>query len=44
MVEYTATRLQRTGRHIMTMAETEKLSAHANAVRVRLQDLEGRAL
>ncbi len=39
VVEYTAERLRRTGRHILRMAEIEGLTAHANAVRVRLEDL-----
>lgn len=39
IVRYTPERLRRAGRHIVRMAETEGLAAHANAVRVRLEDL-----
>lgn len=41
VIEYTAERLQKTGRHIMLMAETEGLTAHANAIRTRMEYLEG---
>ncbi len=40
IIEYTPERLQQTGRHIVRMAEIEGLTAHANAVRVRLEDLQ----
>lgn len=39
VISYTPERLARTGRHIITMAETEGLGAHANAIRVRMDDL-----
>jgi len=39
VIEYTAERLRKTGRHIIGMAETEGLTAHAAAVRVRMDDL-----
>jgi histidinol dehydrogenase len=39
VIEYSAERLQRAGRHIVRMAEIEGLTAHANAIRVRLEDL-----
>ncbi len=41
VIRYTAKRLRKTGRHIITLAETEGLDAHANAVKVRLEDLAG---
>ncbi len=41
VIEYTAERLQKTGRHIMLMAETEGLTGHANAIRTRMEYLEG---
>lgn len=39
VISYSAQRLARTGRHIIKMAETEGLGAHANAIRVRLEDM-----
>ncbi|MFH0911012.1 MAG: histidinol dehydrogenase [Planctomycetota bacterium] len=39
IVRYTLGRLAKTGRHIIDMAEVEGLTAHANAIRVRMQDL-----
>ncbi|MDR3211106.1 MAG: histidinol dehydrogenase [Planctomycetota bacterium] len=39
VIEYTEERLRKTGRHIIHLAETEGLSAHANAIRVRLENL-----
>lgn len=41
VIEYSAERLRMAGRHILRMAELEGLTAHANAVRVRLDDLRG---
>jgi histidinol dehydrogenase len=41
VVKYTADRLAKTGRHITRMAELEGLTAHANAVQRRLEDLRG---
>ena len=41
VIEYSARRLSRTGRHIIHMAEVEGLTAHANAVKVRMEDLSG---
>lgn len=41
IIEYTGDRLRQTGRHIILMAEKEGLTAHANAVKVRMEDLEG---
>lgn len=38
VIRYTQERLLRTGRHIIRMAELEGLTAHANAIRVRLED------
>ncbi len=38
VIEYTRDRLRTTGRHIVLMAEKEGLTAHANAVRTRLDD------
>lgn len=43
VIRYSSQRLARTGRHIMRMAEIEGLTAHANAVKVRMNDLQGRA-
>lgn len=40
VIEYSVERLRKTGRHIVLMAETEGLSAHANAVRVRMAAIE----
>jgi histidinol dehydrogenase len=40
VIEYTPERLQKTGRHIIRMAELEGLTAHANAVKVRMEDLQ----
>ena len=40
VIEYTADRLRKAGRHIVLMAEKEGLTAHAGAVRVRLEALE----
>lgn len=37
VIRYTAERLERTGRHIVKMAELEGLTAHANAINVRLE-------
>ncbi|MDR1611822.1 MAG: histidinol dehydrogenase [Planctomycetota bacterium] len=42
VIEYTAERLRKTGRHIMLMAGAEGLTAHAKAVEVRMEQLEGR--
>ncbi|MBN2714030.1 MAG: histidinol dehydrogenase, partial [Planctomycetes bacterium] len=39
VIEYSADRLKMTGRHIIKMAEIEGLTAHANAVKVRMEDL-----
>ncbi len=39
VIEYSAERLARTGRHILNMAQIEGLTAHAQAVKVRLEDL-----
>ena len=39
IIRYTPERLQRTGRHIICMAETEGLGAHANAIKVRMDDI-----
>ena len=39
VIEYSAERLRKTGRHIVLLADTEGLDAHAAAVRVRLEDL-----
>lgn len=39
VIEYSAERLRKTGKHIMLMAEKEGLTAHANAVRVRMEEL-----
>ncbi|MHC4874128.1 MAG: histidinol dehydrogenase [Planctomycetota bacterium] len=39
VVNYSKERLAQTGRHIAYMADIEGLSAHANAVRVRLEDI-----
>lgn len=39
VIQYSAERLRRTGSAIMLMAETEGLTAHANAVRVRMERL-----
>ena len=36
VIEYTRDRLHETGRHIILMAEKEGLTAHANAIRVRM--------
>lgn len=41
VIEYSRERLARTGRHIFLMAEREGLTAHANAVRVRMDDIVG---
>lgn len=41
IIEYSPERLRKTGRHILRMAELEGLTAHANAVKVRLDDLRG---
>lgn len=41
VIEYTPERLARSGRHVVRMAEIEGLTAHANAVQVRLDDLLG---
>ncbi len=38
VIRYSQERLLRTGRHIIRMAELEGLTAHANAIRVRLED------
>ncbi len=40
VIEYSAERLRKTGRHIVLMAETEGLTAHANAIQVRLDSQE----
>lgn len=40
VIRYTPQRLSRTGEHIVRMAETEGLTAHANAVKVRLEKLD----
>jgi histidinol dehydrogenase len=37
VIEYTRERLAKTGRHVILMAEKEGLTAHANAVRVRMR-------
>lgn len=37
IIRYTPERLRRTGRHIIEMANTEGLTAHANAITVRLE-------
>lgn len=42
VIAYTAERLARVGRDIVTFAEAESLTAHARAVQLRLDDLEGR--
>ncbi|MDR0361855.1 MAG: histidinol dehydrogenase [Planctomycetota bacterium] len=42
VIEYSAARLRKTGRHIMFMAEAEGLTAHAKAVETRLEQLEGK--
>lgn len=42
VINYTPERLLRTGRHIVKMAEIEGLTAHANAIRVRMDYLEGK--
>lgn len=39
VIRYTRERLARTGRHILRMAEIEGLEAHANAIRVRMEDM-----
>lgn len=39
VIRYTPERLIRTGRHILRMAETEGMQAHAHAIRIRLDDL-----
>ncbi len=39
VIRYSSQRLARTGRHILHMAEIEGLTAHANAVKVRMDDL-----
>ena len=39
IIEYSADRLRKTGRHIILMAEAEGLTAHANAVKVRMENL-----
>lgn len=39
IIRYSAERLASTGRHIIAMAEIEGLEAHANAVRLRVDDL-----
>ena len=39
VIEYSAERLRKTGRHIVKLADVEGLGAHAAAVRVRLEDL-----
>ncbi|MDR1744776.1 MAG: histidinol dehydrogenase, partial [Planctomycetota bacterium] len=39
VIEYTRDRLRTTGSHIVLMAEKEGLTAHANAVAVRLDDM-----
>ncbi len=45
VIEYSAERLRRTGDNIILMAEKEELTAHANAVRVRMAKLRrGREL
>lgn len=38
VIRYTQERLLRTGRHIIRMAELEGLTAHANAIKVRLEN------
>lgn len=40
VIEYSADRLRKTGRHIVLMAEAEGLTAHANAVKVRMDSLD----
>ena len=39
VIEYSAERLRKTGNHVMLMAENEGLTAHANAIRVRMRRL-----
>ncbi|MBP5234287.1 MAG: histidinol dehydrogenase [Planctomycetes bacterium] len=39
VIRYTPERLARTGAHIIGMAETEGLTAHANAIKVRMDEL-----
>lgn len=39
VIEYTAECLRKTGRHIVLMAEKEQLTAHAAAVKVRMDEL-----
>ena len=41
MIRYSAARLATTARHIIAMAETEGLCAHAAAIRLRADDLTG---
>ncbi len=40
VIEYTRERLRDTGERIVLMAEREGLTAHANAVRVRMEDMD----
>ncbi|MCC8180636.1 MAG: histidinol dehydrogenase [Planctomycetes bacterium] len=40
VIEYSRARLAKTGNHIILMAEKEQLTAHANAVRVRMEAIE----
>lgn len=37
IINYSKTRLDKTARHIVTMAELEGLTAHANAIKVRME-------
>lgn len=39
VIRYSADRLRQTGRHIIRMAEIEGLTAHANAIAVRMEEL-----
>ena len=39
IIEYSAKRLAHTGQHVIKMAETEGLPAHAAAIRARLEDM-----
>lgn len=40
VIDYSASRLRRDGGHMVLMARKEGLTAHANAIQVRLNDLE----
>ena len=39
VIEYSRERLGKTARHIILMAEKEELTAHANAIRVRVEEM-----